>query len=207
MKKITFLFAGLLIGLATIAQPVVDNAIIPVSVNLNSILRLNVSSGGNIEFTVNNIDQYTTGVLNSDRYDTKFTVASSVDFNVLMYAEAANFLGSDNTANVLPIDNVGYILESTGTGNANGAEYDFINDAGDGTLSTITPLNATATTAIITGVGGAAAGNTLQNAFTINWELATGALTAVNTTAASLLAQSVAPDRYTTNVFLVLEPQ
>ena len=57
---------------------------------LNSILRLNVTSGGNIEFTINNIDQYTAGIANGTRYDTKFTVASSVDFNVLMYARMAH---------------------------------------------------------------------------------------------------------------------
>lgn len=210
MKKLSFLLVGLLLGLATIAQPVVDNAIIPVSVNLNSILRLNVTSGGNIEFTVNNIDQYTSGIVNSPRYDTKFTVASSVDFNVLMYAEG-DLLGADNTAHTLPVDNVGYILENTGSGAPSGTNYTFINDAGTGDVSTITPLNATATTAIITGVDGASAGNTAKNAFTIHWELATtgGAapLTGVNTTGISLLAQSIAPDRYTTNVFLVLEPR
>ncbi|MCB9002091.1 MAG: hypothetical protein H6537_09000 [Bacteroidales bacterium] len=42
-------------------QAVNDQAIIPVSVTLNSILRLTVVSGGNIDFVVNTIDQYTSG--------------------------------------------------------------------------------------------------------------------------------------------------
>jgi hypothetical protein len=147
-----------------------------------------------------------TGIANTDRYHTDFTVASSVDFDVLMYAEGLNMLGSDNTANQLDIENVGYILETNGTGAANGGNYTFQNDAGDGTLSTITELSATTTNAIITGVAGSSAGNVAQNAFIVNWELATGALRGV-TGLGTLLAQSIAPDRYTTNVFLVLQPQ
>ncbi|MFO7864792.1 MAG: hypothetical protein R6U85_12375 [Salinivirgaceae bacterium] len=206
MRKISFMLVALFLGLTAMAQPVVDNAIIPVSVNLNSILRLNVTSGGNIEFTVSNIDQYTGGIVNSDNYDTKFTVASSVDFNVIMYAEDG-FTGTDDGTHAFPVGNVGYILESTGSGDANSVNYDFINDAGDGTFSDMTALSDVSGTTIITGISGESAGNTTKNAFTINWELATPAVDGANGGLGTLLSQSIPPDRYTTNVFLVLESQ
>lgn len=205
MKKLSFLFVGLLLGLATIAQPVVDNAIIPVSVNLNSILRLNVTSGGNIEFTVNNIDQYTSGIINTDNYDTKFTVASSVDFDVIMYAEGG-FMGTDGASTAFDETNVGYILsmEASATG-LEGTNYNFITSIGDNVNSDMNVLSTTSGTEIITAVAGQSAGNTLKNSFVINWELATPAVDAVSGLG-SLMSQSIAPDRYTTNVFLVLEP-
>jgi hypothetical protein len=202
MKKVSLFLIGVLLGLSVIAQPVVDNAIIPVAVNLNSILRLNVTSGGNIEFSVNNIDQYTDGIANSDNYDTKFTVASSVDFDVIMYAEGG-FIGTDDGTNAFPVDNVGYIIESTGTAVITG-KYQL--EGAFDNPSDITPLSTTVTHELISGVDGGSAGNATDNAFTINWELATANLIAANTTGESLLQQSLPADRYSTNVFLVLQP-
>jgi hypothetical protein len=206
MKKISFMLVTLFLGLTAMAQPVVDNAIIPVSVNLNSILRLNVTSGGNIEFTVNNIDQYTSGIVNSDNYDTKFTVASSVDFNVLMYAEGG-FMGTDGASTAFDEENVGYILamDAAATG-LEATNYTFITSAGNGINSNMNVLSTTSTTAIITGLPGFSAGSTAQNSFIINWELATPEVDA-ESSLGSLMSQSIAPDRYTTNVFLVLDSQ
>lgn len=201
MRKITLSLVALLItGAVAFSQAVADQAIIPVSVSLNSILRLNVTSGGNIEFVVNTITDYSTGIANTARYDTKFTVASSVDFNVLLYAEDLTMIGTDNPAHTLALANVGYQISVDGTG-TEGTNWDITSDG------TTTVLTSTATTEAISAITGFAAGDVAKNAFTINWELCTaavrsaaGGVGAANT----LLAQSKDPDRYTTNVFLVL---
>ncbi len=207
MKKLLFTLAGMVALGSTIAQPVSDNAIIPVSVTLNSILRLNVVSGGNIEFVVNTLDQYQNGIANNARYTTTFTVASSVNFNVLMYAQDGNFIGAGSSANTMPLNNVGYRAASTGTGTV-GAAGNYTLAGGTSSPSALQALTNNATFQLVTsvptpgGLGGA--GDVSQNRFEIRWELGTGAAP-MNTT--SLLAQSLRADRYTTNVHLVLQPQ
>ena len=109
MKKVSLFLLGMVMGLALLAQPVVDNAIIPVAVNLNSILRLNVTSGGNIEFTVSTIDQYNNGIATGPRYYTDFTVASSVDFDVIpvtLNTQGSFLIGDLNQDSVLDIIDV-----------------------------------------------------------------------------------------------------
>jgi hypothetical protein len=195
MKKIsTFLFAVLLSASMAFSQPVKDFGVIPIGVTLNSILRLNIVSGGNIEFVVNTIDQYTNGIANTALYDTYFTVASSEDFNVIMYSESNNMSGTD-LGGTMPSNNVGYIITNNGTG-AVGTNWDFPIAAQDG-------LDITVTT-IIAGIAHAAAGDPVQNSFIINWELGTSAGT-MNAT--SLLVQSIDADRYVVNALLVLEAQ
>lgn len=211
MKKIlTFLVAIVLSSSILFAQPVSDNAVIPVAVTLTSILRLNVVSGGNIEFAVNTLDQYNTGIANSARYDTKFTVASSVDFDVFIYAEDATLMGSDATGtniNTMPLNNIGFIVESTGGGDAIGTDAIYTplgDDDADGTSDDPNALTNAAATKCVANIGNSA-GDVIQNEFVINWELATPALITV-TTQETLLEQSLDDDRYSTNVFLVLSP-
>lgn len=204
MKKlglsITAIFLS--IGLA-FSQPVSDMGIIPVGVTLNSILRLNIVSGGNIEFVVNTIDQYTNGVANTPLYTTNFTVASSVDFDVRMYAENAGLSATDNPANpVMNLGNVGYWITEQGATYASPNNWT-IN--GNGTAASVTDvLTSVPATDIITGVLNKAAGDVTENDFSIHWELATANVIGVSGLA-SLLTQSLAADRYVVNVFLVLE--
>lgn len=195
MKKINLFLAGIFALGSLAAQPVADNAVIPVAVTLNSILRMNVTSGGNIEFIVNTMEQYQNGIINSDRYTTKFTVASSVDFNVEMYAEDATFIGADDATNTMPLNNVGYMMGISGTGTA-GTNWVVAGGASD-----VTALNNTATTAIVESIAGLGAGDVTQNAFEIKWELGTQS---GNLIGQSLMQQSLPADRYSTNVFLVL---
>ena len=194
MKKVSLLFIGVIMGLSLIAQPVVDNAIIPVAVNLNSILRLNVTSGGNIEFTVSTIDQYNNGIATGPRYQTDFTVASSVDFDVNLYAEDGNLIGTDNVANTMSLDNIGYIVVGTG-GGSDGTNWNL--------PAAVAPLT-NAAVAVVQSIANNGAGDIVQNAFQIQWEMGTSTGTM---NANSLLQQSIAPDRYSTNVFLVLAAQ
>ncbi|MDY0198594.1 MAG: hypothetical protein RBR68_12345 [Tenuifilaceae bacterium] len=193
MKKLLLGAAVLLFAQFSFGQAVNDNAIIPVSVTLNSILRLTVVTGGNIEFVVNTIDDYTNGINSGGadtRYQTVFTVSSSRDFDVTLRSEEDNLLGQDNTANVLTGDNVGYDL--TGGTGGNGTNWNL--------PVQVEGLSATAAT-IVDGITGFAAGDAVQNRFVIQWRLGTSE-GGMNT--ANLLTQSIPADRYVTNVFLEL---
>lgn len=197
MRRLFFAAALLLLGQAGFGQAVNDQAIIPVSVTLNSILRLTVVSGGNIDFVVNTIGQYTSGINSGGgdaRYQTNFTVSASQDFDVTIRAEDATFLGQDNAANTMPLNNVGLDLTESGSGSA----------PANWALPAAVLALTNAAQNIVTGVAGAAAGGADKNNFTIRWRLGT-AEGAMN--ASSLLAQSLTPDRYITNVFLELVPK
>mgnify|MGYP003293521663 CR=1 FL=1 len=189
MKKIFLSVCALGLALGTYAQAVVDNAVIPVSVNINSIMRMNVVSGGNIEFAFNTIDQYTNGISNSTRYDTKFTVASSVSFKVTMSTEDDNLIGADNASNTMDLGLVGFMVESTGTGTPATIQDEWLGlgDAGTTGLDIVTS-------------GG---GDIAANAFTIHWSCGDDAEGA----SGSVLSANLAPDRYSTNIFLVLSEQ
>lgn len=215
MKKITFIFALMFSGSLLFGQAIVDNAVIPVSVTLNSILRLNVTSGGNIEFVVSTLDQYTSGLdgTSDSRYQTTFTVASSVDFNVVLSSETAALVAtSGNALDDMPMNNLGYTLDPAATGGIAG-------DAGDGANWDLTPNETAAEAPAVPSVAGATivqslpedgtdlggAGNTTQNDFIIFWRLGTTEGAAMNTQ--TLLQSSISPDRYSTNIYLSLVEQ
>jgi hypothetical protein len=175
MKRIALLLVGsfFLIANVSFSQGIDDRAVIPVAVTLNSILRLNVTSGGNIEFNFNTLNDYTNGIPTSAAYQTKFNVASSVNWNVKMYAENATLVGTDivtgggETSNVMDLDNIGYHIISEGS---IGNDLNFSsNDPG-----APVPLNNNPATTLV-GYNGTLpnAGDIIQNNFTIHWECGT----------------------------------
>ncbi len=184
-------------GLA-FSQPVSNMGIIPIGVTLNSILRLNIVSGGNIEFVVNTIDQYNIGIANSALYTTTFTVASSVDFDVALYSDNANLVGTNDAANIMPVDNIGYWITESGT-YANLTNWTLISSA-----APVADLLTNGTVTIVAGGLGLGAGSSTQNEFNIHWELATAAVTAAGGTSGTLLSQDLQSDRYVVNAFVVL---
>jgi hypothetical protein len=196
MKKLTLSLIAVILALTTsLAQPVSDMGIIPVGITLNSILRLNITGGGNLEYSVNTMTQYTNGILPAPAYVTTFTVASSVHFSVDLYSDAANFTGVSGGGNVMPVGNLGYILTETGSG---------IPATNWIILATIQAVT-NAPVRIINGAGLPSAGDITQNSFVLSWELATVNLRAVSTLS-SLLTQNLASDRYVANVVLELLP-
>ncbi len=205
MRKIILSLAGLLAFGSMIAQPVADNAIIPVSVTLNSILRLNVTSGGNIEFVVNTLKQYEEGIENSARYTTTFTVASSIDFKVEMYSENDK-LASSTGGGEVDLENLGYVIESIGTADVGVGPDDAYQLLG-ADVNPTTPAKAITNSAveIVTSYTGHGAGDITKNMFEVQWRFGTGvAESAPTMNSETLLQQSIPADRYTTNIFLVL---
>lgn len=197
MKKLTILLSAVILSVSSaFAQPVSDSGVIPIGVTLNSILRLNITSGGNLEYVVNTIDQYTNGIAQNARYDTHFTVASSVDFDVTITADAATFIGVDDATHTIPLDNLGYEMAENG-GGADGVNWNL--------ASGILPLTNAVAPIVTSGVApatpGLGAGDITQNAFIIQWRLGTGEGTMNGT---SLLQQSITSDRYVVNAIVQL---
>ncbi|HQB79016.1 MAG TPA: hypothetical protein PLJ52_11805, partial [Tenuifilaceae bacterium] len=118
MKKMIIGVAMLLFANVGFGQ-ISDNAVIPVSVTLNSILRLTVESGGNIQFVVNTIEDYSSGIAYSTKYATLFNVASSRDFDVRIYSESDQLYGMNfdgtTTSNAMALNNIGFAVASAGT--------------------------------------------------------------------------------------------
>lgn len=195
MKNLTiFLAAVMLTVTAAFSQPVSDSGVIPVGVTLNSILRLNITSGGNLEYVVNTIDQYTNGIAQNARYDTHFTVASSVDFDVTLGADAATFIGVDDAAHTIPLDNLGYlVVADAGATGANGTNWDL--------PAAVLPLTNATSFIIQSNYSGLGAGDINQNAFVIEWRLGTSENTMNGST---LLSQSITSDRYVVNAIIQL---
>ncbi len=195
MKKLTILITAVLFSITGVfSQPVSDSGVIPVGVTLNSILRLNITSGGNLEYVVNTIDQYTNGIAQNARYDTHFTVASSVDFDVTLTADAATFIGVDDAAHTIPLDNLGYlVVADAGATGSNGVNWDL--------PAAVVPLTNAAAPIVTSNYPGLGAGDITQNAFVIQWRLGTGEGT-MNAT--SLLQQSITSDRYVVNAIIQL---
>jgi len=232
MKKSAMLIVGLLaMAVAGSSQAVKDRQVIPVAVNLNQVLRMTITNGGNIEFVFNSIDDYrlglsgdaaTSGSANpttSDAfYVTDFTVASSTRWELNYGSEEATFIGTDDPTNTLVLANVGYTLTSTGTHNFEAAAAAQGTDPTAELWSTPT-VNGTLVAGLEDypalliddngAIGGAAnAGDGMDNSFQIVWRCGTTEVDAVPLAmvATSLLDQdpSPAPDRYVTNVIFEL---
>ncbi|PCJ87767.1 MAG: hypothetical protein COA57_04220 [Flavobacteriales bacterium] len=208
MKKLKLtLIAATIFGGSLFAQPVSDVAVIPVAVTINTVLRLNVVAGGNIEFVINTIGQYYSGIENNLQHDTRFTVATSRNFVVQMGAEDVSLVGTDRGtalgANSIPLNNIGYSM--TATGNHGDPSEIALLVSGAAVTPLIGSFAAAAGSHLIVSNLSSSAGGTDDNAFTINWVCATPTLTLV-TTQTTLLQQNIAQDRYITNVYLVVAP-
>jgi hypothetical protein len=129
MKRNVSLFVGmLLLGATAFGQAVKDRNVIPVAVNLNQVLRMTITNGGNIEFVFNTIDEYKQGIsgdvatslsandaATEDMYRTDFTVSSSTRWSIAYGADQATFIGTDNPGGAgLALDNVGFTIINNG---------------------------------------------------------------------------------------------
>lgn len=192
MKRITLILLSLaIVGVAS-AQNNNDRAVIPVGVTLNSIMRLTIVSGGNIEFSFNTIRDYEDGISYNTQYDTRFTIASSVDYAVSLQTEDGNLIRTDLMSDTVGAGGVGDAI----TLNLNYLEFDLTNNGGASItgafLSGGTALSQSQT------IIEAEAGGQDDNDFTLRWQC--GVTT-------SLLDNSPPAGRYGTNAFLILSSQ
>lgn len=208
MKKVLLGLFGLFMACqAAISQPISDNAVIPMGITVNSILRLNVVRGGNIEFVFNTLDDYANG-LSGTRYSTDITVASSGNWEMELIASTTEFFDSDGGAGTgIALNYVAFNLTDNGLNSigiddaAAGDNTNYYPDGALGAVATYSQLVSTAPANNILSANtneGNAGGN-LDNAFTINWECGT-----TNTTGGSISTAGVNSGRYTTNILLTL---
>jgi hypothetical protein len=228
-------FSGMILLLfcaGLFAQAVKDRNVIPVAVNLNQVLRMTVTNGGNIEFNFNTIDAYKSGLsgdvatttadvaapaniaASEGLYQTDFTVASSTRWNITYGAEMATFIGTDNPANTLTLDNVGFSITSTGahtfeTGIAQGTtDAEELWSTATASATEVTALEAYPVVIIEDNDSptDANAGDATDNAFTLAWRCGTTEGTTTPMNAAALIDQqpSPTPDRYVVNVIFEL---
>ena len=219
MKKILSLTFILLLSLSSVkAQRVKDPKVVPVEITLSEILRITVTEGGNIEFVINTIDQYNTGISNgktaggSDQfYNTHFTIVATATWELDFGAEASALMGTDNFANTMALDNIGYTVGVVGANTCCVAAVNNISATSNavaiglagGTPNGLEQFNFGVFANPLLSNGTGNFGNAAANDFFIHWECGTdipGGSVPMNT--AFLLDQSLAPDRYVTNVFL-----
>ncbi len=186
MKKIILGFLSIIfVGQIAMAQPVSDHAVIPMAITVQSVLRLNVKSGGNIEFVFSTINSITNGIANTAAYNTTFDVAATQNWDVFIGTDNANFVSDEGAT--LTIAHVSLFVDGVG-----------INAA-----RTSTPFGAAGVlvqgpTPLLEWVGGAPntnVGNAVLNAFTIHWASGVAPATTMVGTA---------PGRYAVNVYLSL---
>ncbi len=226
-KSLIILGVGVLFSSVSFGQAVKDRNIIPVAVNLNQVLRMNITNGGNIEFVFNSVDDYKDGIsgdaatstssnpTSSDpMYITDFTIASSTRWKLTYGSEQVTFLGTDNPSNTLLLDNVGFALNESGAHVFEGAGLAQGTTAATELFSAptdngtdIAALQVFPTDLIEDNDDTAAnAGDETDNAFQIVWRCGTseGVTTPMNTVALIDQNPSPTPDRYVTNVLFEL---
>ncbi|MFP4448982.1 MAG: hypothetical protein ACLFPH_09630 [Bacteroidales bacterium] len=203
MKKLIVLLLVVFFGvnLQSFSQAVDDRAVVPVSVTLNSILRLNVESGGNIEFNFNTLEQYENGISgigNDDQYSTKLTIASSVDWDLIMGAEDDNLVSTDtvDAGGGMDLGYITYEVDDSEASISDGNEITLITSDAPVQLSSISD-----NTAIIENRDGNA-GDVEQNRFRIDWACGSVDDEAIG----NLMGSDLTGGRYSTNVFFILQP-
>ena len=207
---LTFFLVGM-IGLLSVnmsySQAVNDRAVVPVSVTLNSILRLNIESGGNVEFNFNTLEQYQNGINglgSDDQYSTQISVASSVNWELDFGAEDGSLISTDDTSSTGGSMALDYILyQVTLTGSGDPGNYFIYSSTGE---SGPQALHQFGSGAPIIQNDGTNAGDVNKNAFRIDW--ACGVPTSVEgNSAGNLMGSALTGGRYSTNVFFVLQPE
>ncbi len=183
MRKLFLVITILLCGKLSFGQAVADQAVVPVSVTLNSILRLTVTSGGNIVFVFNTIAQYTGGIAATPRTTTQFKVSSSRNYKVTLATETPTFVGIETGNTTFLLNNVGYLPTTVG---------------GALVAAGRRVLVASEDITLVTGVP--AGGN---HTYSLAWEVGTVTAPLVGSSLATL---SLATDIYVNNIYLTLAP-
>lgn len=229
MRKIVLVATMLSFGLVAFSQAVKDRNVIPVAVNLNQVLRMTITNGGNIEFVFNTIDDYKNGLsadavtsasanptTSNSMYTTDFTVSSSTRWALTYGAEEATFIGTDDPTNVAFIlNNVGFSITNNGTNTFEGTGNAKGTTAGASLFSTPTDhANEVAALEVYptpliedNNTINANAGDAADNSFTLNWRCGTaeaGAIVPMNPDKLIDQNPSPAPDRYVVNVLFEL---
>jgi len=177
MKKLYSSIVALMLTISlSIAQPINDQVVIPMGITINSITRMSVVSGGNIEFVFSSLADYTSGITG---YASVIQLASSEQITVKLKADGV-FLG-DATSAILALDKVEFQVNTV-------------------TGANITPVPAVAAyvplTAVDQNIATTAAALVANGTFQIDWQCGVNPLASVAGTAA---------DRYAANIIITAQ--
>jgi hypothetical protein len=184
MKKVLLgLISIFMAGQISFAQPVSDMAVIPMGITVQSVMRLNVTKGGNIEFVFKSAADVNAGLPSTGAYGTTYetagTISASQNWDLDLTVDETDFIADNNGGNNLPL-NVVSLDVITNAGGTPVTQNDVV-------LSTpLTLIDANGT-------------NTLGDGLTFNIRWACGV--------AALASQSVigtAAGRYSANIILTL---
>jgi hypothetical protein len=187
MKKLILgLLVFLMMGIGSYAQPVSDNAIIPMAITVQSIMRLNIKSGGTMEFVFNKISDLTAGIANSAAYDTNFDISASQDWDLNIGTDATEFISESGATIDLDVITLQIVDGGAATRLAGAVVTSPFSAAYAVLASGALLANATGN-----------AGTAADNEFVINWQCGVAP-------GATLLSQGAQAGRYTVNVYLSL---
>ncbi len=101
MKKIFLgIISILFIGQIAWAQPVSDMAVIPMGITIQSVMRLTITKGGNIEFVFKSAKDLATGIDHGNAYNTEGIITASRNWDLILAPDEPNFAGEDGTDNL-----------------------------------------------------------------------------------------------------------
>jgi len=159
----------------------------------NPDLAINIVSGASIEFIFDEISEYVNGIMNAGHV-TYIRVGSIYDWKLQFKADQVEFYGTNNPSNIMPLNNVGVVVVSTGTNQDDGTNI--INYAKNlpVTLESIDITLLTKGSLTNKGYG-------IRNSFLLNWEMGT---MRGNMNNISMMDQMLASDVYTLNIILTV---
>lgn len=196
MRKILFLFVAVLtLSAANLNAQETEN--VDLTVILSDVLDLNVTNGSALTFTFDTPIEWTDGI-DGDVEGGQTTITCSATQNWDLTINAPDLTGT-NFGGTMTADNIGLWVEATGN-HAFGSEVTCAYTAFAAPLA----LPNVATMLIENGTGNA--GNAVDNAFTIHWEVGTmqGPMNATNMLD-HVAGGSFVIDTYTTTVDLTLQ--
>ncbi len=116
MKKVLLgLISIILVGQASFAQPVSDQAIIPIGITIQSVMRLTITKGGNMEFVFSSADDLTNGIPAAGfgaSYETTGNIVTTQNWGLELMADAPNFY-DDGGGITLPLNVMEFSVNTT----------------------------------------------------------------------------------------------
>ncbi|NOY49968.1 MAG: hypothetical protein GXO88_05335 [Chlorobi bacterium] len=161
----------------------------------NPSMVISIVSGYSVSFLFDQMDEYKNGILNGGQ-QTFIRIGAVNDWKLQFKADQNIFYGDNNPANQMELNNVGLVVQSTGTNQDDGSNI--INYAKPEPLA----LSGSDQTLMTKG-SGSNRGFENRNSFTLNWEMGTKR---GNMNNQSILEQMIEADTYTVSIILTLSP-
>ncbi len=184
MKKVLLgLISIVLTGQICFAQPVSDMAVIPMGITVQSVMRLNITKGGNIEFVFKSAADVNAGLPSSGAYGTTYetsgTISASQNWDLNLTVDETDFITDNNSGTDLAL-NVVSLDVTTAAGGTPVLQNDVV------LSSPLTLIDANGTNTLGDGI-----------TFSIQWACGVAAL-------ASNTIVGTAAGRYSANILLTL---